>query len=240
MKKHTLSAEPRSVFGRKTKLLRKNGSTPATIYGKGMKSESITIATDAFGKVYKETGESGLIELTVGKIIHPVLVNVVQINPVSRAFLHIEFHKVDLKEKVQAKIPVTFTGSAPAVEEKIGVLLTLLDEIEVEALPTDLPESIEVDVSTLVHVNDEILAGSIKLGSAVTAVTPPESAIVRVAALISHEAQEEAAAEAAAQAEAKVESAEAVAAAGGETPKTDEKKPDAPNADAPKPEAPKK
>jgi large subunit ribosomal protein L25 len=224
MKKHTLTAEPRNVFGRKTKLLRKNGQTPATIYGKGMKSESIAIATDVFTKMYAETGESGLIELTVGKMTHPVLVNVVQINPVTRDFLHVEFHKVDLKEKVQAKIPVTFIGSSPAVEDKSGVLLTLLDEIEVEALPTDLPETIEVDVSSLAKVDDEILAGSIKLGSAVTAVTPPESAIVRVAALISHAAQEEAAAEAAAQAEAKIESADAAAA---EAPPSEEKKPEA-------------
>lgn len=232
MKKHTLSAEPRNVFGRKTKLLRKNGLTPATIYGKGMKSESVSITTDSFTKVYKETGESGLIELTVGKTVHPVLVNVVQINPVSRDFLHIEFHKVDLKEKVQAKIPVTFIGSSPAVEEKVGVLLTLLDEIEVEALPTDLPESIEVDVSTLKEVNDEILAGSIKFASNVTAVTPPESAIVRVAALISHAAEEAAAAEAAEQAEAKVESADATAVA--ETPPVgDEAKSDAKKQEAP-------
>jgi large subunit ribosomal protein L25 len=86
--------------------------------------------------------------------------------------------------------------------------LTLLDEIEVEALPTDLPESIEVNVSVLAAVDDEILAGTIKLHPNVTMVTPSESAIVRVAALISHAAQEEAAAEEAAQAEAKVESAE--------------------------------
>jgi large subunit ribosomal protein L25 len=232
MKKHTLTAEPRNVFGRKTKLLRKNGQTPATIYGKGMTSESISLATDAFTKVFKETGESGLIELTVGKTVNPVLVNVVQINPVSREYLHVEFHKVDLKEKVQAKIPVTFIGSAPAVEEKIGVLLTLLDEIEVEALPTDLPESIEVDVSSLANIDDEIIAGSLKFGSAVTMVTPPESAIVRVAALISHAAQEEAAEEAAAQAEAKVESAEGQAA---EVPQTEENKPE-----AKKPEVPEK
>jgi large subunit ribosomal protein L25 len=231
MKKHTLTAEPRNVFGRKTKLLRKNGQTPATIYGKAMKSESVSLATDAFAKVYKEAGESGLIELTVGKTIHPVLVNVVQINPVTRDFLHIEFHKVDLKEKVQAKIPVTFTGSSPAVEEKVGVLLTLLDEIEVEALPTDLPESIEVDVSVLAAIDDEILAGTIKFHPNVTMVTPPESAIVRVAALISHAAQEEAAAEEAAQAEAKVESAEGQAP---EVAQTVENKTEA------KPEAPAK
>jgi large subunit ribosomal protein L25 len=229
MKKHTLLAQPRNVFGRKTKLLRKNGFTPATIYGKGMTSESISIATDVFTKVYKEVGESGLIELTVGKTIHPVLVNVVQINPVSRAFVHIEFHKVDLKVKVQAKIPVLFTGSSPAVEGKTGVLLTLLDEIEVEALPTDFPESIEVNVSKLANINDEILAGSVVFGSSVTMVTPPESAIVRVAALISHAAQEEAATEAAAQAEAKVESADAVAPVATQTDekKTDAKKPEA-------------
>jgi large subunit ribosomal protein L25 len=223
MKKHILTAEPRNVFGRKTKLLRKNGQTPATIYGKGMTSESLTIETVAFTKVYKETGESGLIELTVGKTIHPVLVNVVQINPVSRDYLHIEFHKVDLKEKVQANIPVIFIGTAPAVEEKIGVLLTLLDEIEVEALPTELPESIEINVSTLTNINDVIDASSVVLPHGVTLVTPADSAIVRVAELISHAAEEAAASDAAAQAEAKVESADAAPAEGA---KTEEGKPE--------------
>ena len=129
MKKHTLTAEKRTTIGRKVKQLRKQGKLPATVYGKKVKSESLVVAADTFGRVYSEAGETGLVELMVGTEVKPVLIHTVQKDPVYGQFLHVEFFQVDLKEKVKTRVPLVFVGEAAAVANKSGVLLTILDEL---------------------------------------------------------------------------------------------------------------
>jgi large subunit ribosomal protein L25 len=214
MKKYSLTASPRDIVGRKVKTLRLQGQIPATVYGKNVKSVSVSVAATGFEKIYKEAGETGLVELAVGKDVRPVLVHTLQRDPVSNHLLHIEFHQVDLKEKVHTKVPLLFTGDAPAVAGKVGVLLTLIDEVEVEALPMDLPEKLTVDVSKLAEVNQEVKVGEIKVPSGVTVLTDKDQSVVRVGALISKEAEAEAAAEAAAAAAAAAEAAAATPGAG--------------------------
>lgn len=209
MKKYSLTAQTRDIVGRKVKQLRKLGQIPATVYGKNIKSISVAVPVTAFEKVYKEAGETGLVELSVGKDLRPVLVHTLQRNPVSNSLLHIEFHQVDLKEKVRANVPLELVGDAPAVIGKVGVLLTLIDEVEVEALPTDLPEKLTVDVSRLAQVNQEVKVGELKVPSGVILLTDKDQSVVRVGALISKEAEAEAAAEAAAAAAAAAEAAAA-------------------------------
>lgn len=212
MKKHSLTAEARSVSGRKVKNLRKKGLVPGSVYGKKVKSVSVAINLDSFIKVYQEAGESGLVELKVANEVKPVLIHNVQKNPLTGSPIHVEFYQVDLKEKVHAKVPVEFTGESAAVREKQGVLLTILDEIEVGALPTELPEKIEVDISGLSAVGEEIKVSDLKISSAVTVLTEAGLTIVKIAALVTKEAEAEAAAEAAAAATAAAESAAAAPA----------------------------
>ena len=209
MKKYSLIAEPRTIVGRKVKQVRALGKIPATVYGKNVKSVSVTVDSDAFTKVYAAAGETGLVELTVGKEMRPVLVHTLQKDPVSNQLLHIEFHQVDLKEKVHAKVPIELMGDAPAVIGKLGVLLTLLDEVDVEALPMDLPEKLTVDVSILKEVNQEVKVGELTIPTGVTILTDKDQSVVRVGALISKEAEAEAAAEAVAKAAAAAEAAAA-------------------------------
>lgn len=209
MKKHILTAQVRDIVGRKVKNIRSQGQIPATIYGKNVKSVSVAVEAQAFEKVYKEAGETGLVELTVGKDMRPVLVHSLQKHPVDNQLLHVEFHQVDLKEKVHANVPLELAGDAPAVIGKVGVLLTLIDEVEVEALPTDLPEKIDVDVSNLKEVDQEVKVGELKVPPGATLLTDKDQSVVRVGALISKEAEAEAAAEAAAKAAAAAEAAAA-------------------------------
>lgn len=213
MKKHSLPAEIRDVVGRKVKNLRKTGKIPATVYGKNVKSMSVAVGADAFEKVYKAAGETGLVELAVGRDLRPVLVHTLQKDPVTNQLLHIEFHQVDLKEKVHATVPLELVGDAPAVTGKVGVLLSLIDEVEVEALPMDLPEKITVDVTKLAEVNQEVKVGELNVPAGVTLLTDKDQSVVRVGALISKEAEAEAAAEAAAAAAAAAEAAAAAPAA---------------------------
>lgn len=213
MKKHSLKAQKRTVTGRKVKALRESGQLPATVYGKGVKSISVSVSTKEFTKLYGEVGETGLVELALDGDVRPTLVHTVQKNPVSGELLHIEFHQVDLKQKVHAKVPLELVGEAAAVAQKTGVLLTLVDEVEVEALPTDLPEQLTIDVSALAKVNEELKVSDIKVPAGVAVLTDANLSVVKVGSLVSREAEAEAAAEAAAKAEA----AAAAEAAAGET-----------------------
>ncbi len=221
MKKHSLTATLRTVMGKKVKTLRKQGQLPATVYGKSVKSASVALDKEAFVSVYESAGETGLIELSVENEKRPVLVHSVQIDPVSHEILHIEFHQVDLKEKVHAKVPVELSGDAPAVTQKVGVLLTVLNDIEVEALPAELPEKIVVDVTLLADVDQEIKVGDVRVGGGVTILTDAALTLVKVGPLVSKEAEAQAAAE-----EAAAEAASAEAPAEGEAaPAKAEEKP---------------
>lgn len=132
---------------------------PANVFGKGIKSESLQVKLADFQDIYKKVGETGLLYLTVknGKVEEkPVLVSNVQLHPVSDTPIHVDFHQVSLKEKVTAAVPVEISGEAPAEKGGIGTVVQYIDEIEVEALPTDLPEKFVVDISKLAEVDQAI------------------------------------------------------------------------------------
>lgn len=214
MEKHTLNAKKRSVLGRKVKSLRRSGLMPGNIYGKKVKSQSIEISLSDFEKVYKKAGETGLVELMLGSQVHPVLIHNIQYDPVKSTPLHADFFQVDLHEKVAAKVPVILVGTAGAVSNKVGVLLTLLDQIEVEALPADLPDKIEIKVEGLSQVNQSIKVSDIKLSDKVKILADQTLDVVKVAPLVSKEAEKLAAEEEAAKAAAAAEAATAAPSAG--------------------------
>src|SRR4030042_5569828 len=130
MKKHTLKAEARTLTGRKVKKIRYEGLLPATVYGKNIKSKSVSVKSEDFGKTYAEAGETGLIELSVGNTTLPVLTHNVQEDPVHGKILHIEFYQVDLKQKVKVNVKLETIGESQAVKAKTGVLLEIPSGVE--------------------------------------------------------------------------------------------------------------
>jgi len=211
MKALTLNVKKRDVFGKKVKTLRKGGMLPATIYGKGVKSMSVSCDTKVFKSVYEEAGETGLVELVIDSSKgnkRPVLIHNIAKDPVTNSFLHVEFRQVDLKQKVQASVPLVHVNEAPAVTQRLGVLLTLVTTINVEALPTDLPENITVDLTSLKEEGDEIMVSSLSIPKGVTILEEKEVSIVRVAPLVTKEAEKQAEEDEAAKEEAKEEAAE--------------------------------
>jgi large subunit ribosomal protein L25 len=190
MQKTTLNAEKRVLTGRKVKTLRKKGLVPATVYGRGVTSQTVSISLLDFKKIYAKSGNTGLIDLVTGKDTRPVLTHNVQVHPVTDALLHVEFHQVDLKEKVHAKVPVIYTGQSPAVDLKLGALLITSDEVEIEALPTDLPENIAIDVSVLSEVGQELSVADLKMPKGVTLLTPVTITLAKIEALVTHEVEE--------------------------------------------------
>jgi len=162
MPKTILKAEKRTLEGRKVKNLRKEGMLPGNVYGKKVKSQAVQVDLKDFQKTFKEIGETGLLTLTIGSEEKPVLIHNLQFNPVSDAPIHVDFLQVDLKEKVEADIPVEISGESPAEKEGIGTVVQYINELKVEALPADLPEKFEIDASTLAEVDQSILTKDIK------------------------------------------------------------------------------
>ncbi|MBU0572635.1 50S ribosomal protein L25 [Patescibacteria group bacterium] len=157
MDKHTLKATKRKILGQKVKTLRKEGILPANIYGKKVKSLAIQIPLSEFEKVYKEAGETGIVEIAVDSTKRPVLINNIQRHPVSDFPLHVDFLQIDLKEKVTADVPIDLIGESPAEKSGLGTVVQYINEIEVEALPANLPEKFEIDLSKLTEVDKAVL-----------------------------------------------------------------------------------
>ncbi len=165
--KPKLKTQKRKIFGRKIKKLREKGILPANIYGKKIKSQAIEVDLKEFLTVYQEAGETGIVELSLSpeKKSRAVLIHNLQKDPVTDLPLHADFHQIDLKEKVHVAIPIELRGEAPAVS-KGGILVPLMDEIEVEALPTDLPEKFEVDISKIDKIGQGIALKDLKVDKA--------------------------------------------------------------------------
>jgi large subunit ribosomal protein L25 len=198
MKRFKLAVEKRKVVGKKVKKLRKEGFLPANIYGKGVKSQALQVPYKEFEKVYKEAGETGIVDVEVGGDVRPSLIHNVQQDYYNHTLLHADFFQVNLKEKVTTMVKVVTVGIPKAVSEKLGLLLQPLSEVEVEALPTDLPDKIEVNVEPLAEVNAQITVAEIKAPLGVTILTDENQVVAKIGELISKEAAAQAAAEAAA------------------------------------------
>jgi large subunit ribosomal protein L25 len=166
MDKVTLVAEKRTLTGRKVKNLRAEGLIPANVFGKKIKSFSLQVAAKDFEQVFEKAGETGIVELSIknGKKgeSSSVLISNVQKNPVSDGIIHIDFRQVDLKEKIEAPVPIEFIGESPAEKTGIGTVVHYVNEVTVEALPADLPEKFEVDVATLTEVDQAVLVKDLK------------------------------------------------------------------------------
>lgn len=181
MNKQVLNAEERKITGRKVKTLRAAGLIPANIFGKKIDSKAVQVKRHEFEEVYKEAGETGLIELTLSSEKRPVLVHDIQLNPKTDEVLHVDFLQVDLKEKVEAEVPVELTGESPAEKQSIGTVVQYVNEVKVEALPTDLPEKFEVDTTELTEVDQAVYIKDIKIDrTKVEIKNDPEEIVVKV------------------------------------------------------------
>lgn len=225
MQKYNIKAEKRTIVGKQVKKLRKQGLLPVSVFGKDVKSEALSVPVKEFMTIFNKAGETGLVELGYeGKTQH-VLISHVQIHPLSRLPLHAELHAVKLTDKIKANVPVHIEGEAPVVKDGIGVILQTLNEVEVEALPANLPESITVNVEALSEVGQQIKVADLKVSKEVEILTDREETVVNVGAAVSEDTAKEVAAEEAAKAaEATTEGEAAPAAAGTPEAKPEEKK----------------
>jgi large subunit ribosomal protein L25 len=177
-----LTAEKRTVIGKQVKALRRQGKLPAIIYGHHIQPVAITLDTRETSRLLAGITPSHLITIKVGKENHTVLVREKQRHPVQGVLLHIDFLAVSMTEKLRANVVIDLIGDSPAVKDFDGILVNGVEVVEVECLPKDLPERIQVDISSLHQIGDSLHVRDIQISDAVEILTDPAEMVVLVTA----------------------------------------------------------
>ncbi|MDP2651929.1 MAG: 50S ribosomal protein L25 [bacterium] len=185
----TLAVEKRTEGGASTAALRRAGSIPGVVYGAHHTATPIAIPANTFEKIFHEAGEATIVSLTGIGAALPTLIHEVDLDPLTNHPRHVDFYAVTKGEKVEVAIPIVFIGISPAVEAGAN-LVKVLHEIEVEADPMSLPHNIEIDISILAVINDQIRAKDIKLPTGVALVTEPEEVIALVQEVVEEKEEE--------------------------------------------------
>lgn len=161
--------------------IRKTGKIPAVFYGPKEASTSISIDAKEFGKVWKKAGQSSVIILKDGSEEHEVLIQEIDVHPLTGAPRHADFYVIEKGKKIEVSVTLNFTGIAPAVKDKGGILVKVHREVEIEAAPRDLPHELVVDISKLVEFTDVIHAKDIPLPTGVELKINPEEVVASIA-----------------------------------------------------------
>lgn len=175
----TIKAEKRE--GKNTNVeLRKQGIIPAVFYGPKESNTPIKINESDFMKIYENAGESTVINLNDGSTDHEALIHDVQFDAVTGRPIHADFYIIEKGKKVEVSVPLSFIGEAPAEEQLGGVLVKVMHELDIEAMPKDLPHEIEVDISSLVNFETQILVKDLKIPAGVEVKAEPDEVVALV------------------------------------------------------------
>lgn len=164
--------------------IRGAGLVPAVFYGFGKESTSISVPAIEFIKIFREAGETTTVTLDVDGEKISTLIHDLQKDPVTGVPTHIDFLVVDMNKEAEVSVPVEFTGLAEAEKTGVGMVMKVMHEIEVRALPANLPHSIVVDLTPLATLSDTIHAKDVVLPSGVTLVTDGEDVVASVSAFV--------------------------------------------------------
>ena len=191
-----LQVDPRTVTGKKVRALRRQGIIPAHLYGKETESLAVQAKTQQISNLLRTASRNAVIDLQINGESAPraVVLRGVQRNPVTGELVHIDFFQISLTEKLRFEVALIITGEAPAATVYGGVLLQNMDRLPVEALPADVPESIEVDVSGLEEIDSSIFVRDLPIPANVDVLAEPDQVVAKVAApkLVVEEEEEEA------------------------------------------------
>jgi large subunit ribosomal protein L25 len=187
----TIQATLREVIGKQVKQLRREGKVPGVIYGPNMQPKSLLFDGMELKHVLREAGGTNIIELRIDGESHHTLVREVQRDPIKGDILHVDFYEVALDRAIRAEIPVVLVGESPAITSREGVLIHATTSVEVEALPTDLVNEIEVDMTALKEVGDMLLVGDLQVPKTIRILTDPDEMVVKIEYMLEEEEEEE-------------------------------------------------
>jgi len=180
MDKIVIQATKRVVTGKQVGALRREGKLPAVVYGHKVDPTPITMDFREASRALVGLSGSSIITLDIDGKEVPVLVREKQLDYLRNIFIHVDFQAISLNEKIRAKVEIVHTGVAPAVKDFNGVVVTGISEIEVEALPKDLPERFIIDLSILKNIGDAIYLKDIPLPEGVEMLSSPEEMVINV------------------------------------------------------------
>jgi len=177
-----IKASKREILGKKTRFLRRQGVTPAHLFGHGLDSLALQCDTPNLQRTIARAGMTRLITLAVEGDKQPrsVFIREIQREPCSGELLHVDFYQVRKTEKIRFDVPIILVGEAPAMKEKGRVLTHSLTSLSLECLPDNLPPHIEVDLSPLEEIEQAIFVRDLAFGPDITVITDPDQMVVRV------------------------------------------------------------
>ena len=182
MEQIELEAANREILGKKVRFLRRQGITPVHLFGHGIKSMALQCDTAQLHRVLAEAGQTRLISLKLDNEKRPrnVVVREVQIEPRTGESLHVDFYQVKMAEQVKVEVPVVLVGEAPALRSKENTLVQGLSTLSVECLPAKIPDSVELDLTSLTESDQAMRVKDIELDEWVTVLNDPEVVVVRI------------------------------------------------------------
>lgn len=181
MSNFELKSLKRDSFGKKVNLIREEGNIPAVVYGKELENSFIQINYVEFDKLFLKSGYSSLIDLKINdQESIKVLVKEVSYHPVTRKIEHIDFYKVRMDEKVQAKVDLTYVGESSFMKEYGGSLVKNMSSVVIECLPEDLLAGIEVDISKIKQAEDNIKVKDLPISEKVIILQNGEEVVASV------------------------------------------------------------
>jgi large subunit ribosomal protein L25 len=170
------------VIGKQVKAIRREGKLPAVIYGHHINPVSIVMDLRDTSKSLMGLAPSALVTVDIDGTQHRALVREKQRNKITGTLLHVDFLAVSMTEKLRAQVYIEITGVAPAIKDFDGVLVTGMDEVEVECLPQDLPERIQADISGLAKIGDGFYVRDLTVPEGVKILDEPESMVALITA----------------------------------------------------------
>ena len=214
----TLEASKRDILGKKTRFLRRQGITPAHLFGHGLESVALQCDTAKLQRLIARAGRTRLIALGVEGDKEPKSVFIKEIQRDARTgeLLHVDLFQVSKAEKVRVDVPIILVGEAPAMRGKEYTLTHSLTSLSIECLPDKLPPQIEVDLSPLVEVGQAIYVRDILFSPDITVHNDPDLTVVKVSEVKVEKVEEVVAAEEVVAEAAAEEGAEAAAEEGAE------------------------
>jgi len=182
MEQIELEAANREILGKKVRFLRRQGITPVHLFGHGIKSMALQCDTAQLHRVLAEAGQTRLISLKLDNEKRPrnVVVREVQVEPRTGESLHVDFYQVKMAEQVKVEVPVVLVGEAPALRLRENTLVQELSTLSVECLPAKIPDSVELDLTSLTEPDQAARVKDIELDEGVTVLNDPEVVVVRI------------------------------------------------------------
>ena len=186
-----LKAEMRTNTGKSVKTLRQAGFLPAVLYGEGIGSRAISVPARDFEKVYREAGESTLLKVVLDGTNHTVLIHDIAHDPLKGSPIHADFYAVRMDKVLRVSVPIVFFGESPAIKNEGGILVKVVQEIEVEAMPADLPHELRADLGRLASIHSRMLISDLPHEASVRIVADPTEVVAIVEPPRSDEAMAE-------------------------------------------------